>query len=67
MSGPGEVGWIGFQPKVKQGERILLSQIPSYEWDAVVDALKSKSQKTRSGELVFQLSDYQSWKSKQKK
>lgn len=67
MSGTTELGWIGFQPVVKQGERILLSQIPTHEWDAVIDALKGKSQKTRSGELVFQFSDYQAWKAKQVK
>lgn len=58
----GLCGMIGFAPIVKTTERKLLSQIPDAEQEPFLRWLGSRVQHTRSGEPVFAVSEYETWK-----
>ena len=64
MSGTGDIGWLGYPPVVSQTQRILLSQIPEEDREAVQKNVKHEL--TRSNEPVFKMSDVVAWKRNRK-
>lgn len=58
----GRGAFAGFQPIVKITERMMLSDINADERDAFVAWLGDKAECTRSGEIVFNIEYYKSWK-----
>ena len=54
--------FLGYPPKVKVVERMLMSSVPEQEREAFTKALGPVVQRTRSGEIVFDASEYRAWK-----
>lgn len=57
--------FIGHPPRVAVIERKLLSDLPECEREAFAQHLGPDAERTRSGEIVFDVRKYDAWKSKQ--